>query len=175
MTITGGVDASAGCIFAGHVDSTGTGISYAAKSGHWVCPGFNSGTFYLGPSSTGTTSPAHGDPFSRAGAVPATAGTVKPGTYRWTVNGGILGGKPHRQITLAKNSTYTSTLSGNDSGTWVQGGSAVALSIHGGNDGDEGCLFVGKGNKTGTAIGTTAKPGHRVCPGYEESGTFVTN
>jgi hypothetical protein len=175
LTITGGVDASPGCIFAGHVNSTGTGISYAAKPGRWICPGFHSGTFYIGPTSSGTTSQAHGDPLSGVGGVPATAGTVKPGTYRWKVNGGILGGKPHRHITLASNSTYTSTLSSNDSGTWVQGGSAVALSIRLGNDGDEGCLFVGKGNTTGTAIGTTAKPGHWVCPGYEESGTFVTN
>jgi hypothetical protein len=179
LKITAGNDADSGCVFAGHANSTGTGISNAAKPGNWICPLFHlgsfGGTFYVGPAPAGPTSQAHSKASSAGGASPATAGMVKNGTYNWTVDGSFPGGKPNRHITLAKTNIFTSTLTHNDSGTWVQGGSAVALSITGGSDGDAGCLFVGKGNHSGSAIGTSAKPGNWICPEYATSGTFTTS
>jgi hypothetical protein len=176
LKITSGNDADSGCVFAGHVNATGTGISNAAKPGNWICPLFHlgsfGGTFFVEPVAAGPTPPAHGDALS---AGPATAGTVRHGTYNWTVTGGFPGGKANRHITLATKNTFSSTLTHNDSGTWVQGGSAVALSITGGADGDAGCLFVGKGNHAGTAVGTMAKPGNWICPSYATNGTFFTS
>ena len=86
-------------------------------------------------------SQAHGNVFARADAVPANAGPIVPGTYLWTEDGYYSG-----NITIASGNTYTSTLSGNDSGAWVQAGSAVAFSISSGVDSGIGCLEVGKVN-----------------------------
>jgi hypothetical protein len=169
FSITAGADATAGCIFAGHVNDTGTGISFAAKPGHWICPGITGGTFFVEPGPDVATSQTHGAALAQSGVQPDTAGAVKPGTYKWAINGTVDG-----KITFAKHNTYTSTLDTNDSGSWVQGGSAVAISITGGSDSTGNCLFVGKGNHTGTAIGTTAKPGNWVCAGFGSSGTFFT-
>ncbi len=171
LVFSGGSDAAGGCIFAGHVSATGKAISSAAKPGDWACPGFGSaGNFYIVKSAGGAPSQARGNVFARSGALPATAGPVVPGTYLWTLDGDYSG-----NIAIASGNTYTSTLSGNDSGAWVQGGSAVAISITGGTDGGGACLMVGKGNHTGTAIGTSAKPGNWVCPGYGTTGTFTTS
>ncbi len=170
LTITAGSDASGGCIFAGHVNDTGTGISFAGKPGDWACTGYGTkGTFYIEPGPAVATSQAHGAGFTGAGVTPATAGKVVLGKYKWTINGVLAG-----HITFAKHNLYTSTVDDGDSGPWVQGGSAVAFSITGGNDAGFGCLFVGKGNHTGTAIGTSPKPGSYVCPGFA-SGTFTTS
>ncbi len=171
LTITAGNDGPRGCIFAGHVNDTGTGISSAAKPGDWVCPGFGTtGTFYIEPGPDTTTSQTHGDAFTRPDATPATAGKVVLGTYKWTLDGDYSG-----KITFHKHNAFTSTLPDSASGAWVQGGSAVALTITGGPDRGGGCLFVAKGNHTGTAIGTSAQPGSWVCPGYTTSGYFVTS
>ena len=164
LSITGGADALYGCVFAGHAKAMGTGISYAAKPGNWVCPTFGSGTFYIQPAGAATTE-AQSNAFTHSGAIPATAGSVVPGTYHLSFDG-----NPPGSITLAANNTYHSTIN-LDTGTWVQGGSAAALSITGGRDARDNCLLVGKVNTTGTAIGTTAKPGHYVCIGGR--GTFV--
>lgn len=167
LTITGGTDASGGCIFAGQAKSRA--ISSAARPGQWVCPSFGSaGTFSIGPVSGRATAQAHGDVFARTGAVPAASRPVVLGTYTWTIDS-----SDSAPIALASNNTYTSTRTGNDSGNWVQGGSSVALTITGGPDGTGGCLFAGASNHTGTAIGTTAMPGSWVCPGYGSSGFFV--
>ena len=168
--ITGGGDASGDCVFAGKVNTTGTGVSSAIKPGNWVCPSdHTSGTFYIGPVPAGpSATQAHGGSFARSGALPATAGPVVPGTYVWTVNGADAG-----SITFAAGETYTSTLDTNDSGAWVQGGKAVAVTVNGGSDSGEGCLFVGKANAAGTAIGTTSAPGSWVCPIYPSRGAFV--
>ena len=139
------------------------------KPGNWVCPDDTSGTFYIGPVPAGpSATQAHGGSFERSGALPGTAGPIILGTYNWVVDGSYSG-----NITFAGDDTYTSTLSTDDSGGWVQGGKSVALTINGGTDGGGGCLFVGKSNRAGTAIGTTSTPGNWVCPGYATKGTFV--
>jgi hypothetical protein len=170
MVITGGGDAGAGCTFAGHA-ITSTMVSYAAKPGHWACPGYGStGTFYIGPlpAVSASANQTHGDPFAVRGALPMTAGKILAGKYKWSLDSGALLGS----MTLAAGNTYTSTLDGNDSGTWEQSGSAATFSILGGTDGGAGCLFVGKVNHTGTAVGTSTKPGNWVCPGIS-GGTFT--
>jgi hypothetical protein len=168
MLITGGGDAGAGCIFAGHVLAANE-VSYAAKPGHWVCPGFSSGTFYIAPvPPAASANQAQTDPFTVHGAVPMSAGKVLAGKYKWVLDGDYPG-----VMKVATTNTYTSTLSGNDSGTWEQSGSAASFSILGGNDGAGGCLMVGKVNHTGTAVGTSANPGNWVCPGYGSEGFFT--
>jgi hypothetical protein len=164
LSITGGADALYGCVFAGHTNTAGAGISYAAKPGNWVCPTFGSGTFYI-KAGGAAASEAHGNVFAQSGAIPATAGSVVPGTYHLSYDG-----NPPGTITLTGNNTYHSSIN-LDTGTWVQGGSTVALSITGGRDARDNCLLVGKVNTSGTAIGTTAKPGHYACIGGK--GTFV--
>ncbi len=48
MAMTAGNDRTGGCIFAGKVNTTGTGIGTATAPGAWVCPGFSSsGTWYV--------------------------------------------------------------------------------------------------------------------------------
>ena len=167
LSITGGNDAGGVCVFAGHVSNTGKAISYAAKPGDWACPGFgSSGTFYInkGASAAGEYTGA----LARAGVRPRTAGHIVPGTYTWTIDGDFSG-----SMNIASGNTYTITMSVDDSGTWAQGGSAFAFSISEGTDEQGGCLEVGKVNTTGTAVGTTAKPGNWVCPAYGTHGTFV--
>ncbi len=169
MVLTSGSDAAGGCVFAGHVSTTGKAISSVGKPGHWACPSFeSSGNFYISKQVPAAAEATHGDAFARSGVRPATAGPIVPGTYLWTEDGYYSG-----NITIASGNTYTSTLSGNDSGAWVQGGSAYAMSISSGVDSGIGCLEVGKVNSTGTAVGTTAKPGSWACPGTGTSGYFV--
>ncbi len=169
LVFTSGSDSAGGCVFAGHVSNTGKAISSAAKPGDWACPGFESaGNFYIVKHVPAAAQATHGDVFARSSVRPATAGPIVPGTYLWTEDGYYSG-----NISIASGNTYTSTLSGNDSGAWVQGGSAFALSISGGVDSGIGCLEVGKVNTTGTAVGTTAKPGNWACPGTGTSGYFV--
>ena len=55
--------------------------------------------------------------FTRSGALPIMAGPIVLGTYNWVVDGDYSG-----NITFASGDTYTSTLSSDDSGSWVQGG-----------------------------------------------------
>ena len=55
LSITSGADALYGCVFAGHVNAKGTGVSSAAKPGNWVCPNFGSGTFYIKAGASATT------------------------------------------------------------------------------------------------------------------------
>jgi hypothetical protein len=169
MWITGGADAAAGCTFAGHVLASNE-VSYAAKPGDWACPGYTSGgTFYIAPAPPGASATqSHSDAFAVHGAVPMSAGKVLAGRYKWTEDGYYSG-----IMTVATNNTYTSTLSGNDSGTWVQSGSAFAFSITGGFDSSFLCVEVGKVNHTGTAVGTATKPGNWACPGSGATGTFV--
>ncbi len=171
LFITGGADQPGDCVFAGHVNKTGTGISSASKPGNWACPGDTKGTFYIAPVPPGASAaPAHAGSFASMSARPATAGKMVLGTYTWTEDGYYSG-----QITLEKHNVYASTLSGNDSGGWIQAGSAAAVTIFAGVDSGIGCLEVGKVNHTGTAIGTTAKPGNWACPGTGTSGYFVIN
>ena len=106
--------------------------------------------------------------FGGLGVRPSTAGHIVPGTYTWTATGGFSG-----SMSIASGNTYAITMSVDDSGTWAQGGSAFAFSIAEGTDEQGGCLEVGKVNTTGTAVGTTAKPGNWVCPVYGTHGTFV--
>ncbi len=154
----------------GKPNLTGTRISSAAKPGSWACPGFeSSGTFYVGPVPPGASAaPAAGSAFARPGAAPATAGPIVPGSYTWTEDGYYSG-----SITIASGNTYTSTLTGDDSGSWAQAGNTFALNITGGPDSGIGCLEVGAVNSTGTAVGTTAKPGKWACPGTGTTGYFV--
>ena len=169
LSITGGNDAGGVCVFAGHVSNTGKAISFAAKPGDWACPGYgSSGTFYItkGAPAAGELTGA----LARAGVRPRTAGHIVPGTYTWTIDGGFSG-----SMSIASGNTYTITMSVDDSGTWAQGGSAFAFSISDGTDEHGGCLEVGKVNTTGTAVGTTAKPGNWVCPAFGTRGTFVIN
>jgi hypothetical protein len=168
LYITGGGDAGAACVFAGHA-ITSTEVSYAAKPGHWVCPGLTSGTFYIAPVPPGS-SPRHvvHDPFAQRSVQPMAAGKLVLGHYNWLLDGDYPG-----VMTTKSDHTYTSTLSTNDSGTWIQSGSAATYSISGGADGSGGCVFVGKVNHTGTAVGTSAKPGNWVCPGYGSDGFFT--
>jgi hypothetical protein len=95
------------------------------------------------------------------------ATALKPGTYHWFIDG-VDGGI----ITFASNNTYTSTLDGGDSGTWVQAGETAGLSITGGNDVDGVCVFAGHVIHNGKAMSFAAKPGDWSCPGVGSSGTF---
>ena len=168
LVFSGGSDAAGGCVFAGKANTTGTGIGNATAPGHWACPEFGTtGSFYIKAGHTAATQ-ARSDAFARSGAVAATAGPIVPGSYTWTEDGFYSG-----SIAIASGNTYTSTLSGNDSGTWVQSGKTFSLSITGGVDSGIGCLEVGPVNSTGTAVGTTAKPGKWACPGTGTTGTFV--
>ena len=168
MVIAAGADAAAGCIFAGHVDTSGMGISFASKPGQWTCPGLgSSGTFYVTARGAAVT-PAMSGAFTHSSVRPRTAGAIVPATYNWTLDNILT-----KRISIASNNTFTSRLSHDDSGTWVQGGSAAALSITGGTDGAGGCLFVGKVNHTGTAVGAEGKPANWVCPGFASEGSFV--
>ena len=169
LWITGGTDASGGCVFAGHVLASNE-VSYAAKPGHWACTGYGTtGTFYIAPVPPGaSTNQGQRDAFAVRGAVPMSAGKILAGKYKWILDGDYPG-----VMTIASSNTYTSTLSGNDSGSWVQSGSAFTVNISGGTDGAGGCLMVGKVNHTGTAVGTTTKPGNWVCPGYGTNGFFT--
>jgi hypothetical protein len=169
LFIAGGSDAGAGCVFAGHVLASNE-VSYAAKPGHWACPGYSStGTFYIGPVPPGASATqSHGNAFALRGVVPMAAGKILAGRYKWTEDGDYSG-----VMTIATNNTYTSTLSGDDTGTWIQSGSAASFTITGGLDSGIGCLEVGKVNHTGTAVGTSAKPGNWACPGTPSSGYFI--
>jgi hypothetical protein len=168
MVITGGSDAAGGCIFAGHVDMSGTGISFADKPGQFTCTDLGvSGTFFVTPRG-GPVTPAVNGAFTHSGVRPLTAGAVVPGTYKWTLDSSVT-----RNISIASNNTFTSRLNRNDSGIWAQGGSAFTFSITGGTDGGGGCLFVGKINTTGTAVGTIEKQGNWNCPGFHSAGDFV--
>ncbi len=167
LSITGGKDAGGVCVFAGHVSNTGKAIAYAAKPGDWACPGYgSSGIFYItkGAPAAGE----HTDALARTGVGPLTAGHIVPGTYTYTTTGGVIG-----SMSIASGNTYAITTSVDDSGTWAQGGSAFAFSISEGTDEQGNCLEVGKVNTTGTAVGTTAKPGNWVCPAFGTHGTFV--
>jgi hypothetical protein len=167
LSIIGGNDASGDCVFAGHVTGTGKAISFAAKPGDWACPGFgSSGTFYI--TKGAPAGGEHTGALARAGIRPRTAGRIVPGTYTWTEDGDFTG-----SMSIASNNTYSITVSVDDSGTWAQGGSAFAFSITEGTDQQGRCLEVGKVDTTGTAVGTTAKPGNWVCPAYGTRGTFV--
>jgi hypothetical protein len=170
LFITGGSDGGAGCTFAGHA-VTSTMVSYAAKPGHWACPGYvSTGTFYIAPvpSSGVNTAQVHGSPFTAHSVAPMSAGKLLAGRYKWTEDGYYSG-----IMSIASHNTYTSTLSGNDAGTWVQSGSAASFSITSGVDSGIGCLEVGKVNHTGTAVGTSAKPGLWACPGTGTTGYFI--
>jgi hypothetical protein len=169
LWISGGTDASGGCVFAGHA-VTDNMVSYAGKPGHWACPGFEStGTFYIAPVTDGVSaSHVVRSAFASSGVQPMNAGKLLLGRYKWTEDGYYSG-----IMTIASNNTYTSTLTGSDSGSWVQSGSAAAFNITGGPDGGIGCLEVGKVNHTGTAVGTSTKPGNWACPGTGTSGYFV--
>ncbi len=167
LSITSGNDADGLCVFAGHVSNTGKAMSFAAKPGDWACPGVgSSGTFYIkkGAAAAGEHSAA----LARASVRPNTAGNIVPGTYTWTSTGGFSG-----SMSIASGNTYAITMSVDDSGTWAQGGSAFAFSISDGTDEQGGCLEVGKVDTTGTAVGTTAKPGNWVCPAFRTHGFFV--
>jgi hypothetical protein len=90
----------------------------------------------------------------RGGFVPGRfASIVVPGTYTWFIDG--LNSGP---IALASNNTFTSNLGHDSSGNWVQGGSTVAWNFTGGEAVGGGCLYVGKGDTAGTAVGTAVKP-----------------
>jgi hypothetical protein len=170
LFITGGGDAAAGCVFAGHA-ITSTMVSYAAKPGHWACPGYGStGTFYIGPLPAVSASAAqvHGSPFAVHSVQPMAAGKILAGRYKWTEDGYYSG-----VMSVATKNTYTSTLSGNDAGTWVQSGSAASFAITSGVDSGIGCLETGKVNHTGTAVGTSTKPGNWACPGTGTTGYFI--
>jgi hypothetical protein len=171
LWISGGTDASGGCVFAGHA-VTANMVSYAAKPGHWACTGYETtGTFYIAPETDGVSaSHVVRGAFAPSGVQPMNAGKLLLGRYKWTEDGYYSG-----IMTIASNNTYTSTLTGSDSGSWVQSGSAAAFNISGGPDGGIGCLEVGKVNHTGTAVGTSAKPGNWACPGTGTSGYFVLN
>jgi hypothetical protein len=168
LFITGGADASAACVFAGHA-ITSTMVSYAANPGHWTCPGFSNGTFYIAPVPPGA-SPKHvvHDPFTRSGVQPMAAGKVLAGKYKWTEDGYYSG-----IMSVASNNTYTSTLSGDDAGTWVQSGSAASFTISSGFDSGIGCLEVGKVNHTGTAVGAGGEHANWACPGTGTTGYFI--
>jgi hypothetical protein len=166
LSITSGNDAEGVCVFAGHVLNS-KAMSYAAKPGDWACPGVgSSGTFYIkkGAAAAG----AHGAALASPGVRPNTAGHIVPGTYTWTSTGSVSG-----SMSIASGNTYAITMSVDDSGTWAQGGSAFAFSISEGTDEQGGCLEVGKVDTTGTAVGTTAKPGSWVCPAFRTHGFFV--
>ena len=99
LTFTGGSDAAGGCVFAGKVNKTGTGISSAAKPGNWVCPGFGSnGTFYITSGQPATPS-VHGDIFASSDGVNSAAGPVVLGTYTWTLDGSYSGAITFRRAT----------------------------------------------------------------------------
>jgi hypothetical protein len=175
LAIWRGSDGGGGCVYAGDVNSTGTAIGSPTNPGTWDCPYYpSSGTFYLVPAAANASAThVHSDPFARSDTSGATVGTFKPGTYLW-IEWLDIGSKDRSTLKTAKNHTYTSTLDKNDSGTWVQGGSAIALTIRAGEDGEGGCVYVGRVNSNGT-VATIARPGNWICPGYGSSGYFAVS
>ena len=136
--------------------------------GDWACPDFHSnGSFYITKRATAVGEQVGA--LAGPGVRPSTAGHIVPGTYTsGPPTGGFSG-----SMSIASGNTYAITMSVDDAGTWAEGGSAFAFSIAEGTDEQGGCLEVGKVNTTGTAVGTTAKPGNWVCPVYGTHGTFV--
>jgi hypothetical protein len=88
------------------------------------------------------------------------------GTYNVFVNGGADG-----TITFAPNFTYTSTIDGNDAGSWVQMGKSITFDINSGFDSGKQCVFAG--NLTSkTTVDSRANPATYSCPGYPADGTW---
>ena len=168
LYISGGVDVPGDCVFAGKVSAAGRQSRARASRVTGSAPVTRAGPSTSPRCPRRSATQAHDGSFTRSGALPIMAGPIVLGTYNWVVDGDYSG-----NITFASGDTYTSTLSSDDSGSWVQGGKSVALTVNGGSDGDGGCLFVGKSNGAGTAIGNVSTPGNWVCPGYATKGTFV--
>ncbi len=103
---------------------------------------------------------------------PAQASGVAPalltvGTYKVFVNGGAAG-----TISFASNFTYSSEISGNDAGRWIDAGKSITLDVTAGKDSQKGCVFVG--NLTSkTTIDSAASPGRYSCPGSVNGTWYV--
>jgi hypothetical protein len=167
--VTAGEDAGYGCTFSGKISSSGTKVGKASKPGNYVCPAAGAnGTFYLTPGGGGDTT-SSADVLRRHSLVRVRNGLVA-GTYNWFINGTDAG-----TITFASNNTFTSTVDTNDSGTWVEAGKEIALSITGGSDVDGDIVFAGKVSSSGTKIGKASKPGNWAAPGYASTGTFYVS
>jgi hypothetical protein len=97
-------------------------------------------------------------------AVAPAAFTV--GTYTAFLNGSMNG-----TISFASNFTYTSTIEGNDAGSWIDVGKRIVFDVTSGTDASGQCIFVGNVTSK-TSIGSAASPGKFSCPGLPVNGTW---
>jgi hypothetical protein len=173
LEMTTGGDGTGGCIFAGKASKAGTSIGTDTKPGQWICPGYStSGSWEVEPEASSVN--RHGDSFKHSADASRVLNTITPGTYKWKLTNS--GDKSKGlTITFSAGNTYTSTLSTDDSGSWVEAGKAITFDITAGGDTGQDCLFAGKVSASGTSIGTTANPGTWVCPGYGTSGTWTAS
>ncbi len=152
LNVTTGDDQAGNCVFVGKVSST------SAAAGKWVCPGYGSdGTWSVAPEEPA----AHPSGHAMLGSATAEPFTFATGSYTLFANGGKVG-----KIKFVAGNTWTSTVDGGDSGSWVPSGTAFAFSITAAGttgSGDPGCLFVGTDSTTGLA--SSAHPGPYVCTG----------
>jgi hypothetical protein len=164
MDMTGGHDGPAGCVFAAKVGVGGTSIVKGAFS----CPGTGySGSWSASPAVGASPATTHGDVFALQGVAPRASLVL--GTYKW-----FIGTHHDGTIAYAGGNAWSSTYQ-NNGGSWVQGGTTIAMTMTSGADGTGGCIFAGKVAKTGTAVGSAGKPGAWICPGYSSSGTWYAS
>jgi hypothetical protein len=88
------------------------------------------------------------------------------GTYTAFLNGSMNG-----TISFASNFTYTSTIEGNDAGSWVDVGKSIVFDVTSGTDASGKCVFVGSVTST-TTISSATKPGKFSCSGFAVNGTW---
>jgi hypothetical protein len=121
------------------------------------------GALSLAAGVAGATAIGAGIP-TRAPAIAPTGLTV--GSYKVFVNGAGDG-----TISFASNYTYSSGISGDDAGSWIEAGKTIIFDVTSGTDTGSGCVFVG--NLTSkTTINSAASPGKYSCPGHPANGTW---
>jgi hypothetical protein len=164
MDMTSGRDGHLGCLFAAKVGVGGTSLVKGAFS----CSVTDySGIWSASPSASTAPAATRGDAFASHGAAPRAS--IVLGSYKW-----FIGSHHDGRITYAMGNAWSSTYHG-DGGSWVQGGTTMAMAVTEGGDGAGGCIFVGQVAKTGTAVSSASKPGAWICPGDSSSGTWYVS
>jgi hypothetical protein len=108
---------------------------------------------------------------SQRDILPRTPQTVRPetlvkGTYNWYIS--ALG---NGTITFTSGHKWSASVDG-EAGSWTDVGRSFGMNMTGGTYGNGGCVFSATEDKAGTAIGSSAKLGNWICPGYGSSGTW---
>jgi hypothetical protein len=116
-----------------------------------------------GVAGVGTIGAAAGAGVQSPGVAPAA---LTLGTYDVFVDGVADG-----TITFAPDFTYTSTISTNDAGSFIEMGKSITFDVNSGMDSGGQCVFVGNVTSK-TTIDSRADPGRYACPGFPSTGTW---